>query len=470
MYRAESFPEEAPVIAIVGAGASGTLTAVQLLREAGRRGLPVHVGLIDRHGRHARGQAYSTTHPEHLLNTPATAMSAVPGSADHLVRWARDKGIAYEGFLPRSAYGDYLSELLSSEERRAQPLARLARLTSQVVGIRRGCGRRALRLDLAAEGRVDADIAILATGNLTPGWAVPGGAAARFIPDPWEPGALRQAADGSPVVVVGSGLTMVDVAIALTSANQRTTVHAVSRHGLLPNVHRWPARPGVSGRDPAVVPVTAPVRLRSLIRDVRCAAERASDWQDVIEALRPSIPRLWEQLPDQDKRQFLRHVARYWEVHRHRMAPGTARQLSTLRSQGRVTLQRGSVVAAHETDGGIRVAIEYGRSRTELSAGWLVNCSGPSADITATRDPLIRSLLAQDAARPDPLRLGLDADAQGAVRDAEGVTRGDIYAIGPLLRGVRYETTAIAEIRDQAAALAHNLVTGWSQAGPRSAA
>lgn len=474
MYPPQSFSGEPLVIAIVGAGASGTLAAVQLLRESGRRGLPMHLALIDRHGWHGRGYAYSTTHPAHLLNTPAAAMSAVPASPDHLVRWARDKGIGYEGFLPRSVYGDYLSELLASEERRALPTARVARLTSQVVAIRRGCGLRALRLDLAAEGRVDADLVILATGNLppdwNPDWNIAGGASRRLVADPWLPGALRHAADGSRVVVVGSGLTMIDIAIALTSGNQNTTVHAVSRHGLLPIEHRWPPRPAVSGRDQANIPISSPVRLRALMRDVRRAAERAGDWQDVIEALRPRVPGLWDQLPEADKRLFLRHVARYWEVHRHRVPPATERELRALRSAGRLKVVSGRVVGAYDADGGIRVAIEHGRSREEVSAGWLINCSGPSADITTARDPLVRGILAQGVARPDTLRLGLDADVRGAVRDVQGVAWGDIYAIGPLLRGLRYETTAIAEIRDQAAELARTIVARWSQAGPRSAA
>ncbi len=410
MYPADTFSGQVPVVAIVGAGASGTLAAVQLLRQAGRQGLPLHVALIDRHGRHGRGQAYSTSHPAHLLNTPAAGMSAVPGSPDHLVQWARDKEIGYEGFLPRSAYGDYLSELLAAEERRAQPTARVARLTSQVVAIRRGCGPRALRLDLAAEGRVDADAVILATGNLPPGGPVAGVQSSRVIADPWAPGALRLAGNGGRVVVVGSGLTMIDVAIALTSVNPNTTVHAVSRHGL------------------------------------------------------------WGDLPEPDKRVFLRHVARYWEVHRHRMPPATARQLDALLAAGRVTLQRGSVAGVQESEDGLRVAIQHGQSLTEMPAGWLINCTGPAADVTKARDPLVRSLLAQGIGRPDPLRLGLDADERGAVLDAHGHAAGDIFAIGPLLRGLRYETTAVPEIRDQAAVLARTLIAERARTGPRSAA
>jgi len=448
-----------PVIAIIGGGASGTLAAVYLLREATARRMPLRVALIDRHGRHGLGQAYSTTNPAHLLNSPTGTMSALVDDPGHLARWAAAAGHPDDDFLPRSAYGRYLTEILAAAERSAQPTARVSRITAQVVAVRRaGCGR-ALRLHLAADGRIDADAVVLATGNLpsaTPGPVPPGG---RYIGDPWEPGALEAAAGGGPVAVLGTGLTMLDVAIALTDAHPRTAVHAISRHALLPREHHWPrAAPGVSAR-PAIRPSPGPLRLTALIRSVRAsAAAYPGDWQDVVDALRPQIPWLWDQLPEQDKRLFLRHVSRYWEVHRHRVPPRTARRITALTSAGRLTVHRGRVTAASEEPGGVRVRIEGSGSSTELTVGCLVNCTGPATDVTATADPLLRQLLDSGLARPDPLRLGLDADACGALRDAGGTAAGDIVTLGPPLRGRRYETTAIPEIRDQAAAIARQLL------------
>ena len=126
-----------PLIAVAGGGASGTLAASCLLREAAGRRVPLRVALIDRHGRHGLGQAYSTSHPGHLLNSPTGAMSALAGDPGHLSRWAAAAGLPPDGFLPRSAYGRYLSELLAAAERSAQPAGRLTRITAQVIAIRR---------------------------------------------------------------------------------------------------------------------------------------------------------------------------------------------------------------------------------------------------------------------------------------------------------------------------------------------
>jgi uncharacterized NAD(P)/FAD-binding protein YdhS len=458
------------VIAIVGGGASGTLAALYLLREAASRRMPLRVALIDRHGRHGLGQAYSTTHPAHLLNSPVGAMSALAGDSDHLARWAAEAGLPGDGFLPRSAYGRYLTESLLAAEQSAWPLARVCRITASVVAIRRCSQGRALRLHLAADGRIDADAAVLATGNLPPvaPCPVPPG---RYIADPWEPGALDAAADGSPVAVLGTGLSMLDVAIALTDAHPSATVHAISRHALLPREHSWPRPAAAASPLPVIRGADGALRLTGLIRDVRAsAAAYPGNWQDVVDALRPQIPRLWEQLPEADQRLFLRHVARYWEVHRHRVPPQTARRAAALTSAGRLSVHRGRLTEVSDKRGGLRIRIDHGGSSAELGVGWLVNCTGPASDITATVHPLLRQLLDAGLVRPDPLRLGLDVGRSGAVRDAHGRPASDIVALGPLLRGSRYETTAIPEIRDQAATLARHLLARQGDARPGSAA
>jgi uncharacterized NAD(P)/FAD-binding protein YdhS len=459
------------VIAIVGGGASGTLAAIYLLREAASRRTPLRVALIDRHGRHGLGQAYSTTHPAHLLNSPAAAMSALDGDPGHLTRWAAEAGLAHDGFLPRGAYGRYLTETLAAAERSAWPAARACRITARVVAIRRQSRGHALRLHLAADGRIDADAVVLATGNLPPSAPCPV-PRDRYVADPWEPGALDAVADGSPVAVLGTGLSMLDVAIALTDAHPRTAVHAISRHALLPREHSWPRPAAALSAIPVIGATAGMSRLTRLIREVRASASaHPGGWQEVVDALRPQIPGLWARLPEADQRMFLAHVARYWEVHRHRVPPKTARRAAALIAAGRLSVHRGRIAAVSDLRGGLRVRIERGQpTATELTVGWLVNCTGPASDITATADPLLRHLLEAGLARPDPLRLGLDTDPRGALRGEDGRAARDIFALGPLLRGSRYETTAIPEIRDQAAALAPHLFAGQANARPGSAA
>jgi uncharacterized NAD(P)/FAD-binding protein YdhS len=458
VWHSEPFGGRVAVVAVIGGGASGTLATTYLLRAAAVARIPLRIALIDRHGQHGLGQAYATAHPAHLLNSPADRMSAVAHDPGHLVRWAVANGIKQDGFLPRAAFGRYLRELLADAERMAGPTATVIRITSDVVGLTCNGLHRPLRLHLGADGRIDANAAVLATGSQPPAPPCPVPASPRYVRDPWTPGALDGVADGSPVVVLGTGLSMLDVAISLTGAHPETVLHAVSRHALLPREHRCPPYRAVQ---PPILqaPDRSPVDLPGLIRHVRVAAAEAPDGgQAVVDALRPYIPGLWQRLSPPEKRLFLRQVARYWEVHRHRVPPATARRIDQLRSAGRLSVLRGRVIAVNDKPTGLCVRIEQDARVIEVAAGWLINATGPAADVTATTDPLLRGLLDSGLARPDSLRLGIEADARGALLNVSGTASDVVFTLGPPLRGQLYETTAIPEIRDQAAALAGPLL------------
>ncbi len=465
-------------VAIVGGGASGTLTAAQLLRQPAAPGFGVRVTMIDQHGRHGLGAAYSTDHESHLLNAMAGQMSAYPDDPDHLIRWANCSGrrflpaipavVTDTTFLPRPAYGLYLQDVLSEAERLTHPVDRV---TAEAVAIRRQGDGPAVRVVLA-HGHVDADVAVLATGNAPASLPFDAPPSDRVIADPWQPGALdRLLTSPRPrsVVVAGTGLTMVDLAVAIAAASPETVVHAVSRHGLLPRTHPGTMPPADQPLWlPVVFRTTEPVSLVELMWQIRSAiAARPANWHYVMAALRPLVPGLWRRMPDRDKRLFLRHLARYWEIHRHLVPPQTASCVTALRMAGRLIVHTGHVRAATETAGQLRVAVEADGDALHLPADWLVNSTGTTSDITASASPLLRDLFRGGVARPDPLRLGIDASIRGEVLDAAGAASDVLYTLGPPLRGLWYETTAIPEIREQAAALAWLITAGRSQRNRR---
>ncbi|MFF3438686.1 FAD/NAD(P)-binding protein [Streptosporangium sp. NPDC002721] len=470
-------------VVVVGGGASGTLAAVHLLREARARAMPLEVVLIDQYGRHALGQAYSTTDPHHLLNACANKMSGLDDDPGHFLRWALDDGldVSAADYLPRRTYGRYLRDLLAGAEE--WPLRVVRKVTGTVTALTRGRGR-GVRVHLSGGGRVDAEAAVLALGNRSQSARLPvvDAASPGYVADPWAPDALAGIRDGAPVLVLGTGLTMVDVAVTVTRAHPGTVVHAVSRHALLPRTHPRPVPPPV----PTAIP-DGPLGVGDLLRAVRLAVrDNGGDWYGVVDGLRPRAQELWTRLPADDQRRFLRLAARYWEVHRHRIPPVTAARIADLRATGRLRVLRGRLLRAAPGPAGLRVQVgtdsadsadstgglvgadgnggnggnggtdSTGGAVRELDVGWLVNATGPGADIT--RDPLLAGLVADGVVRPDRLRLGLDAAPGGAVLDAEGAPDDRIFTLGPLLRGSLYETTAIPEIRAQAAALAPRLV------------
>ncbi|MEU8203800.1 FAD/NAD(P)-binding protein [Streptosporangium sp. NPDC049046] len=451
-----------PSVAVVGGGASGTLAAVHLLREARARNTPLEVVLIDRYGRHALGQAYSTTDPHHLLNACANKMSGLDDDPGHFLRWALDDGldVSESDYLPRQTYGRYLRDLLADAEE--WPVRVVRRVKGTVSALTRD---RGVRVHLSGGGGIDAEAVVLALGNRAQSARPPivDEKSPGYVADPWAPDALSEIRDGAPVLVLGTGLTMVDVAVSVTRAHPDTVVHAVSRHALLPRPHPRPVPPPV----PTPIP-DGPLGIGDLLRAVRLAVrDNGGDWYGVVDGLRPQAQRLWARLTPDDQRRFLGLAARHWEVHRHRIPPPTAARIADLRAAGRLHLIRGRLLRATAGPRGLRAQVSTDGAVRELDVGWLVNATGPGTDIA--RDPLLARLVADGVVRPDRLRLGLDADPGGAVLDASGEADDRIFTLGPLLRGSLYETTAIPEIRAQAAALAPRLVAAITPAARRAA-
>ncbi|HVW34960.1 MAG TPA: hydroxyacylglutathione hydrolase, partial [Acidimicrobiia bacterium] len=301
---------------------------------------------------------------------------------------------------------------------------------------------------------------VLALGNSTgaaspPRWERPGP-----VRDAWQPDALAGLAGSDrPVVLVGTGLTAVDVVISLEQAGFTGPIHAVSRRGLLPRAHVPLSGPAGVGNPPVWAPRTARELLAALRAEVRRAGRQGGDWRDVVDGLRPVTQELWASLPEDERERLHRHALRYWEVHRHRMAPAIAGRIAALQASGGLRIAAGRIlsVAEHRSGAEVIVRPRQGRGATgpiRIDAAAVIRCTGPREQLGEVGDPVLDSLFAVGDARPGPLGLGLAVDADGRLLDRHGRPSDVLWAIGPLRRGALLETTAIPEIRVQASALA----------------
>ena len=439
-------------VAIIGGGASGTLLAAGLMRCAEE---PFRVILIEARGPHGLGVAYRTERLSHLLNVPAGRMSAFEEEPFHFLHWLqqRDTTVGLTDFVPRRHYGDYLQSLL---EQSVRPGLRLALETGEVRTLSVLPDR--IEVGFAIGEQIQARTVVLATG---PGECVPlavpdGGLyqSARYLGSAWDE-RFRDIHPDEPVLFLGTGLTTVDAVLALTERGHRAPLQALSRHGLLPRAHR-PASGSSSCAE-----VTPGMGLRALVREVRRASRRhdaggESDWRLVVDGLRRQTPALWQGLTRVEQHRFLRHVRPYWEVHRHRMAPQVAAVIQRLRGSEQLRLHAGRFRSFRPLDNSVAVDfISRGMEKlATLRVARVVNCMGPAPSLRQTQSPLLRGLLKQGWVRPDALGLGLDATEDGRLIDASGVPSSRLFTLGPLLRGTRWETTAIPEIRAQAGRLA----------------
>ncbi len=456
-----------PRIVIAGAGAAGTLTALHLTRQANRRSTPVEIVLVDPADRWGRGTAFGTTDDQHLLNVPAAGMSALPEDPGHFVAWRRREGAGGEPycFAPRRAFARYLDETLEEARRDALGATTVTHRHTRAVGIRRTDDGAAVT---TADGDALAcEAVVVATGLPAAGdhWAPDAlRGSAFFVPDPWAPGALdvvrRDRVGPADVLLVGTGLTMVDVTLSLTDAGSRPdrVLRAVSRNGRLPAVHA-----------PRLKPVAIPditdwghtleeIRART---DDHLAGVREStgDWRPAVDGLRFQVAALWERLDEDDRAEFLARDAGAWNVLRHRMAPSSGVLLRELGRAGRLEIAAGRVADAHPLpQGGLHVTLADGRA---LDVGWVVNCTGPRLDVRALGDPLLDDLLRprEDGALALPATAGMGVQTlHGRILDEHGATDAPLWTLGALRRGELWESTAVPEIRSQALALATSVL------------
>ncbi|HSE71118.1 MAG TPA: FAD/NAD(P)-binding protein [Nocardioidaceae bacterium] len=416
-------------VVIVGGGAAGTLTTISLLRQATTES-PVAVTLVEKRDRVGPGLAYSTDDLQHLLNNTVGQMSALVDDPGHFARWlaARGRPADSHAFVPRAWYGEYLSDLLASAP--VPEGSSLEIVTAEVLDLTETPGGVTALLD---DGRsLIADTAVLAVGNPAP----PRRTVAADVPvvnDPWAPGALDRIGVDDRVLLLGTGLTMVDVALTLAGSRAGVRLTAVSRHGLLPQRHV---------DEPVVPRATVPVPaypLSGLVRTVREEVRRAGgDWRSVVDGMRPHLPALWERLGPEGRTRFLRHLARHWEVHRHRMAPQVAVRLDALQGEGLLTVRTTQGIDLTDFD-------------------HVVNCTGPQPVGSPGWSVLVDHLVDRGLARPDSHGLGLDTDVDGALLTETGLSSRRVFTLGYARRGVSWECTAVPEIRTDAARLARRL-------------
>jgi uncharacterized NAD(P)/FAD-binding protein YdhS len=454
-------------IAIVGGGFSGTMTAVHILK-VGKS--PLTIYLVERDARQlGGGVAYGRAEPCHLLNVPAGNMSAFPEVPDHFLRWASTHRsrlidplwvteISAAAFLPRRAYGAYLRELLDDAERSAGPGLRLERVSADAVGIT--LESEAVVLRFRDGGALHADRAVLALGNFRPGnpavtdptfYASP-----RYHADPWTFDVLPAMLETRSCLLIGSGLTMVDWALTLSQAGYRGEINVISRRGLWPQAHAKVPRV-----DFGLDTISAHGAIRPLVRQIRQYLQvNGCDWRAVIDALRPNTQEIWGSLSATERRRFLRHLRPYWDSHRHRIAPIVAERMNDLIDSEQLRRHVGHIRNFRHRDDGIDVEVRLrGRAATSiLRVEAVLNCSGSESDYRNLDSPLVRDLLDQGLGRPDPLRLGLDVAGDGRLIDRHGQVSHRLFTLGPPQKGTLWETTAVPEIRVQAARLATALV------------
>ena len=378
-------------------------------------------------------------------------MNALPDQPDGFVRWlaVRHPGFSQDCFVPRLIYGDYLRELLALEMKR-QP-GRLTLIQGEAVALDLSDGAG---ITLADGRLVAADLAILAVGNL-PAHHPTGFDASLpadlYAADPWTDAATAGLGERDTVLILGTGLTMIDMALRLEEESFAGRIVAMSRRGLLPHRH---------GEQPRFEPINErpEPRASSLLQAVRARAETVG-WRNAVDELRRFTQPIWRAADHATRARFLRHLRPWWDIHRHRLAPSVADAISAMVDEGKLTVIAAGTRVAEPTASGLLVTYKPRGKSSErtMVVRRAINCTGPQGNLGAATEPLLRRLTRGGTIRPDALAIGIDVDASSRTIAADGTPNEGLYAIGPMTRGASWEIVAVPDIRQQVWALARRL-------------
>jgi len=449
-------------IAIIGGGFSGLMSAVRIAAAAPGASLSV----FERRSRPGPGVAYGACDGEHLLNVPAARMGAFAEKPTAFHEWLEREFPGRFGasdFAPRALFGRYLLETVQGS---LGPSGSRPRFVSDgVVHLERHAF--GFELLLASGRTVLARGVVLAVGlpQARAPWRAVGGDALAAIPrkllvdDPWESGALEGIPAAESVVVVGSGLTAVDVVLGLRRRGYRGKLVLVSRNGRFPLPHAAAhgAPPALDFAELARGPKEA---FRLVRRTVRELAAHDHEWHGAIDGVRPHATKVWQAWSTEQRAYFLRRLRPYWEIHRHRVPPNLLALLDAERAAGTLELIAGGIAGITAVPGAeaIDVSVRDARGATRtIHAARVINCVGPAMSVVDTVDPLLGSLFRSGMTAADPLGLGLRSDAEGRLLDAQGVAQQGMRLVGALRRGELWESTAVPELRVQAAVAAESL-------------
>ncbi len=436
---------------------------------------PIHITLVNRanagvnqQNQLARGLAYGTQSEQHLLNVPTGRMSAFADQPDDFLRFLALQNITADGgsFVARKHYGAYLRDVLDTSIRAKRACDQFTVRHDEVRALETGEDGK-VAVQLGDQSSLFADRVVLALGNFAPAnlflpqrefFSSP-----RYVRDPWVSDALNHIAFEQPVLLIGTGLTMFDVALSLHARHRQSALQtplkliAISRHGLLPQAHRPHTNQPTFDHAPAnmlALPATIRTYLRAVRAEVARAAPRGMDWRDVVASLRPITATLWQRLPTIERKRFLRHLRAYWDVHRHRAAPAVAKHIAQLADQGIIAAKASRILGFEEHNNHVAVTLHArGVSETTtINVGAVINCTGPSSDIRA--EPLLAEMAARGQLSVDALGLGINISNDFRLLDAAGKPHAGIHYVGPLLKARDWEATAVPDLREYAKACA----------------
>lgn len=453
-----------PTIAIIGAGFSGICLAANLYQMAD---FPLRIILIGNPRTFGTGLAYSTLNPAHLLNVRAKNMSAFSQNPNHFVEWINSQAERFnfnllskelkDEFIPRCYYGLYLQDILNSMSVSSSTGSQVVLINDRATTLAESPND--LIINIQNGQPISANIAVLAHGHIMPRFHFNFDNSISLLENPWDFERYQIIPPNSSVLLLGTGLTMIDAALQLKSQGHTGKIYALSRRGLIPQLQLEDIAEYKFDEN------LSSMNLRYLIKFIRNEINKVRDnpgtQQAIFKAIRLNANSIWAALSFREQKQFLRHCLPYWETQRHRIPPHISEFINQLTHQGSLEIIKGRILEVKNGSAIIQPRNQI--NRTSLKIETIINCTGPGKYQSDEKNPIIESLLSQGLAVVHDLGLGLKANPEGALINTANIPSDKLYTLGPPRKGTLFECTAVKEITQQSFDLAKLLLTQFQQ-------
>nr|WP_294773694.1 FAD/NAD(P)-binding protein [uncultured Flavobacterium sp.] len=452
-------------IGIIGAGFSGTMTAVQLIEKSDS---PFEIIIINERETLNKGFAYNPYSDKHLLNVISGKMSAFPDQPDHFLDWVmtkdafkdKDNVLIANSFLPRKLYGEYLVSIWDNALKVAQSKnINVTVIDSFVVDLQTQDLTVTLWLD--NNQVITVDDCVITSGNQIPRNPkiknVDFYQSKNYFQNPWKANSVQNTNPDLPVLIIGNGLTMVDTVIGLIEQGFKNEIYSISPNGfnILPHRHNGLKYTKLGEELREDMNLTDLVSLvNKHIKTVRSYGATA---EPVIDSLRPFTQNIWKRFTAEEKKIFMSRLRHLWGVARHRIPIHTHDKLQQLRIDGKLNINSGKLLNLTETNGFIRV--EYFDKKDNvvktLKVSRVINCTGPETDLMNTENCFLKNCLLKGILKQDFLKLGIVTNTDTfQVINSHEKAQPHLFTIGCNLKGELWESTAVNELRSQAEKLA----------------
>jgi uncharacterized NAD(P)/FAD-binding protein YdhS len=451
-------------VIIIGGGLSGALVAMQLAQLSG-----YEVLLIEKKPELlGRGVAYQYDFTHQPLNVVAGGMSLFSDRPMNFLDWLEANHFKYnhliddvsaQAFIPRKIFGDYILENLESVQHETQ--GRLQIRIDEAISILDYGARKTVVL--ASGSALHADHVILALGNFPPADLFqtdnPVQKDPRYYGSPWSDKVYGQTKGDENILLVGSGLTAVDIVLGLILRKFKGNITILSRRGRFPLQHDLSHPPFQLLQPDIKHPRKMLLWIRQLIRK-----NPTVPWTAILDGLRPYTKKIWLQWALEEKKYFLKKIRPYWEIARHRIPAKSATLLNNMINTGQLVLEKGYIVEAIATDDGIKITYRAEYSKVTQTFHKVINCTGPESNYRKVRFPIISDLIRRGKVKTDELGLGIECTHDGRIINDKNQIEDGLWCIGPMRKSVLWETTALRELREQA----EELVVLITQKRPKS--